>query len=389
MRKTIYVFILSLLMIVGVTSRASAWIIAKISNMAEDVTTTTTKLGKEAQNIADKVGNSVIIQRIGKGFTETKKWLESNVSKLKSFADEVQEEMAAYQKMYEDSKKIYNDTVGDYAKIASDLKNIQKEYQNIELKIQETETEFMSEVNAQKTQISGQIDACKENMANLKQLMEENSTNKEAYQAEYDEWNAKQQELTDQINNLDTVAQQELDSMLSSYKNQLSSLKSQISQLKSDLSQLAGLSGEEQSDEDALLNTANTYFLQYDEELNPKRQDAIRYNRLKERRSSIISAYSESLPEILDIVTKNNEAEDLGYNASTFDTTAGAWGAAAQLQIDNLKALSAYAHLLIKDLKRQTAVEMSNLTFYQLQKEQKNIAEFNMDDYVYKKKEDK
>ena len=50
-------------MIVGVTSRASAWIIAKISNMAEDVTTTTTKLGKEAQNIADKVGNSVIIQR--------------------------------------------------------------------------------------------------------------------------------------------------------------------------------------------------------------------------------------------------------------------------------------------------------------------------------------
>ena len=66
MRKTIYVFILSLLMIVGVTSRASAWIIAKISNMAEDVTTTTTKLGKEAQNIADKVGNSVIIQRIGR-----------------------------------------------------------------------------------------------------------------------------------------------------------------------------------------------------------------------------------------------------------------------------------------------------------------------------------
>ena len=46
-------------------------------------------------------------------------------------------------------------------------------------------------------------------------------------------------------------------------------------------------------------------------------------------------------------------------------------------------------YLLIKDLKRQTAVEMSNLTFYQLQKEQKNIAEFNMDDYVYKKKEDK
>ena len=389
MKKIIYSCILSLFIVVSLTSTASAWLLMKLSNMAEDVTTAATKVGKKAQNLLDKAGNLTIVKTIGKGFTEARDWIDSNVSKLKSFADEVQGDIDDYKKMYEDSKKIYDQTLGDYTKIMDDIKTLENSRQEIELKIQEVETSFKSQVAAQKSAISGQIDACNENMSNLKQLMKEDSTNKEAYEAEYNQWNEKQKELVAQIDDLDKVAQQELDSMVGTYKNELSNLKSQINQLKADLSKLAGFSDEEISDEDALLNTANLYFLQFDEELNPKRQDAIRYNRLKERRDSIISAYSESLSEIPKLVTKDNETEDLGYNASTFDTSAGAWGAAAQLQIDNLKALSTYAHLLIKDLKRQTAVEMSNLTFYKLQKEQKNIAEFNMDDYVYKKKGDK
>lgn len=389
MKKIIYSFILSLFIVVSLTSTASAWLLMKLSNMAEDVTTAATKVGKKAQNLLDKAGNLTIVKTIGKGFTESKQWIESNVSKLKSFADEVQGDIDAYKQMYEDSKKIYDQTLGDYTKIMDDIKDLENSRQEIELKIQEVETSFKSQVAAQKSAISGQISACSENMSNLKQLMKDDPTNKDAYEAEYNQWNEKQKELVSQVDNLDQVAQQELDSMVGTYKNELSNLKSQINQLKSDLSKLAGFSDEEVSDEDALLNTTNLYFLQFDEELNPKRQDAIRYNRLKERRDSIISAYSESLSEIPKLVTKDNETEDLGYNASTFDTSAGAWGAAAQLQIDNLKALSTYAHLLIKDLKRQTAIEMSNITFYKLQKEQKNIAEFNMDDYVYKKKGDK
>ena len=389
MKKIIYSFILSLFIVVSQTSTASAWLLMKLSNMAEDVTTTVTKLGKKAQNLLDKAGNMTIVKTIGKGFTEARTWIKGNISKLKSFADEVQGDIEAYKKMYDESKKIYDQNLGGYFKIMDDIKNLEKSRQQIEMKIQEVETSFNAQVAAQKSTISGQIAACKENMSNLKQLMDENSTNKEAYEKEYEEWNKKQKELVSQIDDLDKVAQQELDSMLGTYKNELSNLKSQINQLKADLSKVSGFSEEEISDEDALLNTANIYFLQYDEELNPKRQDAIRYNRLKERRDSIISAYSTSLEEIPKLVTKDNETEDLGYNASTFDTTAGAWGAAAQLQIDNLKALSTYAHLLIKDLKRQTAVEMSNLTFYKLQKEQKNIAEFNMDDYVFEKKGDK
>ena len=389
MKKVIYIFALVLMILMSTTSNASAWILAKLSNMAEDVTTAMTKFGQQAQNSLDQVATLTIVQKIGKGFKEAKEWTESQVSKVKSFSDEVQGDIAAYQKMYEDTKKIYDDTLGDYTKILDDVKKLEQSQQEIMAKIQEDKTSIETKIAAQKSVISGQMKSCTDNMSNLKKMMLEDPTNKEAYEKEYNQLAEQQKELSSQISNIDDLAQQEIDSIVNSYNSELSNIKSQLAQLKADLSQLAGFSDESQSNEDMLLNTANMYFLQYDEPLSPSRQDTIRSNRLRERRESIVAGYSQSIAKIPDYVAKDNEAEDLGYNASTFDTTAGAWGAAAQLQIDNLKALSTYAHLLIYDLKRQTAVEMSNLTFYKLQKEQKNISEFNLDDYVYKKKGDK
>ncbi len=388
MKKLILQIIFVFSLVLSSTSTASAWILAKLSNMAEDVTTTVTKAGKQAQNILDKAGNLTIVQKIGKGFTEARSWIESNVGNLKSFADEVQSDVEAYKKMYEEGKGIYDKHVGAYSKIADDLKAIGKQYDSIKMKIKEVETSFMAEVEAQKSTISGQIESCNQNMTNLQKLIQEKSTDKDAYKAEYEQWKYKCKELSRQLSNLDETAKAELDKMLNSYKTELSNLDTQIAKLQDDMKFLTGLSTEPSS-EDALTSTSRLYFLQYDEELNPQRQDTIRYNRLLERRNSIISAYEEALKQLPDINEKNNSAEDIGYNASTFDTTAGAWGAAAQLQIENLKALSAYTHLLIQDLKRQTAIELSNLTFYKLQKEQTNITEFNMDDYVYKKKGDK
>lgn len=385
MKKEIKTLVLSLGISLMFATPASAWLLMKPANMAEDATTTTTKIGKNAQNMSDQAGNMTIIQKIGKGFNESKAWIEKNVEKIKDFSEEVQGDIEKYKKIYTDSKEAVEKSVGGYAKIAADIKAIEKQKQEIELKIKEDEASFNAQVNAQKTSISGQIDSCTQNMSNLKKLMDENSTDKDAYEAEYQEWNAKQKALQSELDSISQDAQQEWDRISSSYKAELSDLQSQLSQLKSDLSAVSGFSSEETSSEDALLRTTNLYFLQYDEELNPQRQDKIRYNRLTERRNSIVTAAEEALSQIPEIEAKSNEAEDIGYNASTFDTTGGAWGAAARLQIENLKALSTYAHLLIEDLKRQTAVAMSGVTFYKLQKEQKNITEFNMDDYVYKK----
>ena len=385
MRKFAGTLLLISAFTVAAPHNASAWILMKISNMAEDVTTALTKVQKKAQNALDQVNNAVIVQKIGKGFAEAKEFTESYVSQVKSFKDTVGDDIAAYKKMYEDSKAAYENSIGGYKKVYDDINDLKAEKENIEAAIEEQKASLSAEFEGQKSLISGQISSCEQNMSNLKQLIAENSTNKEQYEKEYNEWKEKKDSLSTELNNLDDQAQQALDQVSAAFNNQLSTIDSKLNQLESDLSKLVGMSEEESSDEDALLRTADVYFLQFDEELNPERQDHIRKNRLRERRDSIIGAYKEALKQKTDLVIKNNEAEDLGYNASTFDTTAGAWGADAQLRIDNLKALSAYAHLLVQDLKRQTAIEMTDITFYKLQREQKNIAEFTLDDYVYEK----
>lgn len=382
MKKFLLMVSLICIFSISTPKDASAWLIMKISNMMEDITTGITQLGKKAQNMTDKISNMTVVQKIGKGFAETKKWVTENAKKIK---EDVSGDIASYKKIYNDSQKIYKESIGDYQKIYSDIKEIQKEKKAIEMKISELQLSIEAEYEAQKSQLSGQINTYEQNMSNLQKLMKEDPKNVQSYEDEYKKWKTEKEALQQQINNLSTSMQQQVDSATSVYKDSLTTLTTKISQLEADLSKVAGLSEENVSDEDALSTTADLYFLKFDEELNPQRQDNIRRNRLRERRDSIIAAYNEGISQIPNLLSQSQDAEDLGYNSATFDTTAGAFGADAKLEIDNLKALSSYAHLLIQDIKRQTAIAMSELTFYKLQREQKNIAEFNLDDYVYTK----
>lgn len=392
MRKYSLMVILSLLFLSIVPQRSLAQVVIKIPNIGEDVVTTLTKWRTQAENLLDKAGNLSVVKTIGKGFNETKTWINNNLSELKSFRDQVQSEVdelkGAYDEVsdsYEEASKTYEDTVGQYQKVYGDIKALEEQYQSINNKIEEMSSEYNQQVNAQKAVWEGEKNTMTDNMAQLEKLMAQDPENKETYQKQYDEMAEQKKQIEEQIETYSEEAEKELNEMTASYREEMASIKSDIAQLKSDLMQIGGIQ-EEQSAEDALRNTTDVYFLQYDEELNPERQEQIRKNRFRERRKSITEAYVNALKYIPKANDKNFTGEDLGYGASTFDTSAGAWGANARLNIEYLKSLSDYAHLLVYDLKRQTAIEIAKIKFYKLEKEQKNITEFNFDDYVYEEK---
>ena len=384
MRKYSLTVILSLLFLTIVPKTGLSQVTIKIPNIAEDITTTLASWKTQAQDLLDQAGNLSVVKTIGKGFKEAQDWVKTNLGKLKSFTDQVQEEMKELKSTYDDVSQTYEDTVGQYQKVYSDIKALEEQYQSINNKIEEISSEYNQQVNAQKAVWEGEKNTLTDNMEQLKKIMAQDPENKEVYQQQYDEMVAQKEQIEDQIENFAKEAQEELNKMTATYKEELESLKNKLAQLKADLMKLGGI--EEQSAEDALLNTTDVYFLQYDEELNPERQDQIRRNRFRERRKSITEAYVNALKYIPTANDKNFTGEDLGYGASTFDTTAGAWGANARMNIEYLKSLSDYAHLLVYDLKRQTAIEIAKIKFYKLEKEQKNITEFNFDDYVYEEK---
>lgn len=397
MRKYRLIIILSLLFLTAAPKFSQAQVIIKIPNIGEDITTTLTKWKTQAENLLDQAGNLSVVKTIGKGFSETQSWIKSNLSDLKAFRDQVQAQVddakAAYDEVkgaYDDVKGAYDDTVGQYQQIYSDIKALEDRYQSINNKIEEMSSEYNQQVNAQKAVWEGEKNTLTDNMSQLEKIMAQDPDNKEAYQTQYEEMLAQKKELDKKIEDFTKEAEEQLLDMTSAYDDEMKGIKTDIARLKSNLMKLGGIQ-EETSAEDALLNTTDVYFLQYDEELNPERQDQIRRNRFRERRKSIIDAYTNAIKYIPNANDRNFSGEDLGYGASTFDTSAGAWGANARINIEYLKALSDYAHLLVYDIKSQTAIEVAKMKFYKLEKEQTNITEFNLDDYVYeeKKKGDK
>lgn len=381
MRKFLCIALLTCLFSLVGVQPASAWLIAKFSNMAEDATTAISKFGKDVQNQLDKVSNMTVVKTIGKGFTEARDWTKNNVSKLKDFASQAKEQADAVKGAVDEVK---NSNFAKIKMITDDIKNITDHANQIKTEMEEMQGELKGVYDAKIAQIDGKRTTTMDNMSMLKKLMQEHPEQLEVYQKQYDAMQADVASYDKELKNLNEEFASELKNILEPKQKELKGLSKDLSKLKRDLEIMSGLTGDEQSAEEALTNTANLYFQKFDEEPDPKRQDEIRRNRLFERRRSIIKAYSEALSFIPDIVTKDNEGEDQGYAASTFDTTGGAWGADAELKIKNLLALRDYARLLTYDLKMQTANQMSLLTFYRLKKEQKNITEFNLDDYVYK-----
>ena len=386
MKKILCIALLAGIFTLSAAAPAEAWIIAKLSNIAQDATTAISKYGKQVQNELGKVGDWGVVKTLGKGFKEARDWTKENVSKLKDFAEQAKEQADAIKGAVDEVK---NSNLAKIKTITDDINAIKNRAETIKSEIEEISDSVQSTYDVAMAEADGKVNTLTDNMSRLEKMMAEDPEQKETYQQQYDEMKAEKEDYERQKKELVKTAKSAISSATAVKNQELKGLTKDIDKLMQDLAIISGMTGDEQSAEEALANTANLYFLQFDEELDPQRQDIIRRNRLMERRRSIIAAYSESLKFIPDIVTKDNEGEDQGYAASTFDTVSGAWGADADLKIKNMLALRDYARLLTYDLKMQTANQMSVLTFYKLKKPQKNISEFNLDDYVYTPKRSK
>lgn len=127
----------------------------------------------------------------------------------------------------------------------------------------------------------------------------------------------------------------------------------------------------------------DTYFIKDNEKETPAKTEAVRVNRLLERRKSIVQVYQDAIDLRHDIRNVDEDLEDQAYATTIYDTTGGAVGGDAEVRIRRMEALRRYARLLVADLKMKTANEVSLLTFTKLKKPQKTITEFNLDDYIF------
>ena len=111
--------------------------------------------------------------------------------------------------------------------------------------------------------------------------------------------------------------------------------------------------------------------------------DEIRRNRLIERRDAILSSYSDAVMLKLRIGDDLDIIEHFADNTNSMDTVSGVIGADTDIKIKTIEALMQYAELLVAELRLETATELAVLNTYKVKNPDKEITNFNLDDYLF------
>ena len=81
----------------------------------------------------------------------------------------------------------------------------------------------------------------------------------------------------------------------------------------------------------------------------------------------------------------NGKTEEIADKVPAMDGSSAAVALDTQIKVENMKAILVYTKLLLADLKMRTAMDLSKLNVYQLRNPNKDVTQFNLDDYKYKK----
>ena len=382
MKKSALLTIISLLLVLQAPSRAEALLIAKFDVMAGEVSTAVTKITKQVQNVADKVMNSAIVTKIGKGFEEAKKWKETAEQKAKPFVDTYKDTQAAYDKV---KTELIDSKLAQIKKLNDDISNIKERKNSLQEEIANVSNEIQSSVDSEISVIDGKINTIDLNTEVIKKAIEldPRKEKKAEFEAQLAQMESERESYVKQKEQIKANAEAQKKAATESLQSQVDSLNREIQTLLSDLGSLTESTDSTQDPEKALLYMRDTYFIKDNEKETPAKTEAVRVNRLLERRKSIVQVYQDAIELRHDIRNVDEDLEDQAYATTIYDTTGGAVGGDAEVRIRRMEALRRYARLLVADLKMKTANEVSLLTFTKLKKPQKTITEFNLDDYIF------
>lgn len=355
-------------------SRAQAVIIFKPDVMMSDVTRAIGKVQEYVQDVMDKVKNLTLIQQIGEGYKETR-----------DFIKKAQSLVLAYKSAYEYVKRnLVDNKLAKIKQINDDIAAVKSNFESLNYNIASVTNDITSQINAESAVIEGELNTFIYNRSMYESAIAQTTNAEEIaeYKKQIEQINKQEAEYKSSLMSLQHEKDALIKSALKPLQRKRKDIERDLEKLYMDLAILLEI-GDDVNAEKAMQRNVDLYFIEPGENVTPSLMEEIRINRYLERRASIMNAYQISVNVIPDMYIYIEDGEDMGYNASTFDTIGGAAGAMAEMKIKNLRALKCYADLLVADLKMKTAIAISGLTFYKLEQPREDITTFNLDDYIY------
>ena len=111
--------------------------------------------------------------------------------------------------------------------------------------------------------------------------------------------------------------------------------------------------------------------------------DEIRRNRFIERRDAYMSSYADAVMIKNRIIPDLAILENFAQNTDSMDTVTGVIEADTNIKVKTIEALMQYAEILVAQLRKETAPEFGKQQSYKVKNPDKEITNFNLDDYIY------
>ena len=174
----------------------------------------------------------------------------------------------------------------------------------------------------------------------------------------------------------------DIDAQIQDREDLLSRLKEQLTnQLQDNIKAELGVKVD--APNDALESAMSKNYIAPSKPESAENVDEIRRNRFIERRDAYLSSYADAVMIKNRIIPDLAILENMAQNTDSMDTVMGVIEADTDIKIKTIEALMQYAEILVAQLRMDTATEYGKLNSYKVKNPDKDITQFNLDDYIY------
>lgn len=392
-----YIMAISLLSLTAI-SPALSQVKFDITATSGKVTETVSEWGGNAKKAMDENATLQTLISYGKAAKEAM----ANLKDLKALAEQtVGDVTSSVDQVKNDAMGMAGDVSGEINGVAGaatgavggaaaktqsaqELLKVQNEKKELEAKVNE-------EIATQQAEVSGKVKALEDNNANLQKMIKDNPAKKTEYDAmivandkQISDYNASLKQISDSVGAQYSSQLADIDTKIATAKAKAS--EDATAALSAGADKLKGMLGDAATAEE-LNKTIAKNFVGANEPVNEENRKRIDINRRAAQVVDTIGALNAAL-NIKKGLDANDEKTDKTKDKA--DTSEGASSSVTmdiQLKIENMKALVKYTKLLVADMKMRTANDMAGLSRYKLRDPEKDVTQFNLDDYKYKSSE--
>lgn len=251
------------------------------------------------------------------------------------------------------------------------------------------ESEYETGAAARKTEFEGQIKSYQDNNAAYQKMITEDPSQKETLESKIISNNEVVRFLTEQFDKREAEEKAKSDAKIAEVDSRITAIRDKTAAESMGLaSDAAGafksLFGNKQSAEELNKTIANN-FIPIKEEVNSANIKKVMTYRSKTAAADVMKAYADALQIRVSRYDDSESADDLASKVPQMQGSSAAIAMDTQVKVKNMKVLLLYAQSMIAEMKMRSAMDLASLKVYQLRDPNKDVTQFNLDDYKYKK----